>query len=374
MKIAFDFNTVVKNKYSGFYTFGINLLKAFDAMDEDLEFRLFLHRKYMHEAEAVLKDMNPERFKLCPARMRINHLKKLWKNFNFPRLEHYTGKFDLYHSFHNMMPPNRGKARVLTVHDLRRYRLPGFYNKAPEIFERAVRTADHIITVSDATRKDTCEIFNVDENKVTTVHLSCDPHLRPLTAAEKDSARVRIFSAAGSQEPGAYLLSISADDHRKNIGRTIEAFKLAKPQIGSMKLIVAGFLPKNGEELARIQAAAEQDKDIILAGPVEDLNLLIACSEGLLFNSLYEGFGIPILEAFACGVPVLTSDCSSMPEVGGDAAVYADPYDVAAIAEGIVRLFSAERETLIERGGLRRRDFSWEKAAKETLEVYKQMI
>lgn len=373
MKIAFDFNPVIKTKFSGFYTFGINLLKGFETVNEDVEFSLFYHRSLGQEAQEAVKDLDSERFKLTPCSTKINKLKKIWKYINFPKLQSFTGKFDIYHSFHNMMPPTGKAPRILTVHDLRRYRLPGFYGKPPKIFESAVKAADHIIAVSDSTKQDICDIFHITENKVSTVHLCNAPGLCPLSPSEKQNVIQQFFSAR-NEMPSPYLITISATDHRKNISRTIEAFHKVKKDIPGMKLVVAGFLPKDKTELQAINKYAESDKDIVLAGPVDDLNSLIAASEGLLFNSFYEGFGIPILEAFAFDIPVLTSNCSSMPEVGGSAALYADPSDTNEIAAGILEMFSDKRQTLIESGKKRLTDFSWDKSAAATYEVYKKVL
>ena len=373
MRVAFDFNPVIKTKYSGFYTFGVNLLRAFDQRN-DVEVRLFYQRRFTAEAREFAAGLSSGRLQLCPTRLKINHLKTMWKYCSLPRLEYFTGEVDVYHAFHNMMPPTKGVPRILTVHDLRRYRLPGLYNKPEQdIFTEAIRQADHIAAVSEATRKDICEIFGIAPDKVTAVPLACDPGLRPVAAEAKPLIVEQIFKGLNCAS-APYLATISATDHRKNILRTIRAFQKVKPSLpDGMKLVVAGFLPKNQEELAGSTAAAEQDSDIIIAGPVEDLGLLLSCSEGLLFNSLYEGFGIPILEAFAFGIPVLTSNCSSMPEVGGVAAFYCDPESETSIGDGITALFGDSRLPMIEAGRNRLADFNWKKSAQGYMDIYRKV-
>lgn len=374
MKVAFDFNPVIKTRFSGFYTFGVNLFKAFNSPEFDLSVKLFYSERFQAEADALRAELDPAKFSFHPTRLHINHLKKTWEWFGFPPLQWLTGDFDLYHSFHNMMPGTRGQPRILTVHDLRRYRLPDFYNKPEQkIFTRAVQQAKRIIAVSEATRRDICDIFQVSPEKVTAVPLACDASLRPLTPEDKERRRAEVCRSL-HLEPCHYLLTISATDHRKNILRTIQAYSKVKKQLPHLKLVVAGYLPKDEEELSQIRAAAERDHDIFLAGPVDDLYLLTACSEGLLFNSLYEGFGIPILEAFAMDIPVLTSNCSSMPEVGGEAALYADPQLVDEIAAGIVRLCGSERDGLVARGRERLKLFSWQLTARRTFELYHEVL
>lgn len=372
MNIAFDFNPVIKTKYSGFYTFGVKLLEAFNQLPGEARFQLFYNKRFQQEAEEAVASFNPDNFRLRPTMFKINQLKSLWKRCPFPKIELFTGPVDVYHSFHNMMPPTRGVPRVLTVHDLRRYRLPGFYNDTPEIFVNAVNSADHIIAVSDSTRNDIIDIFHVNPGKVSTVHLACSPDFAPPTEQQKAAVIHEFFSQRGLPA-SPFMLTISATDHRKNIPRTIAAFHRAKNSIPKLKLVVAGFLPKDDNELATIRKYASEDPDIILAGPVPDLCALMSAAEALLFLSLYEGFGIPILESFAYGVPVLTSNCSSMPEVGGDAALYADPESIDSIADAIPALFSEQRLNLVNSGLRRVKDFSWDKAARETLAIYKQL-
>jgi len=378
MRVAFDFNTVIKTRFSGFYTFGINLLQAFDRMPDSPEFRLFYSRRLENEAAQLKAQLSPAKFSFNATGVRINHLKTAWRWLGMPALQHFTGDFDLYHSFHNMMPPTRGKPRILTIHDLRRYRLPDFYGKAQQpVFERAVKAADHIIADSYATRNDVMEIFRMPAGRVTAVPLACDPVLKPLSPEVKRIRRAQLCAQLDIPDT-PYLLTISATDHRKNILRTIQAFRQVKEQlqeqIPQCKLLVAGFLPKLEREVVAIQTAAAADPDIVLAGPVDDLYAFTACSEGLLFNSLYEGFGIPILEAFAFDVPVLTSNCSSMPEVGGDAALYADPLQTDAIADGIVKLTGNMRNQLIVRGREQLQKFSWEETARQTMAVYRKLV
>jgi len=374
MQIAFDLNPVIKTRFSGFYTFGVNLLQAFNRPEFDLHIKLFYSQRFADEAEALKKTLSPDKFSFYPTAVRINHLKTAWKWLRMPALQRFTGEFDLYHAFHNMMPPTHGKPRVLTIHDLRRYRLPELYHKPEqEIFTRAVKSADHIIAVSEATRKDVCDIFHLPPERVTAVPLACDPSLRPLSQDEKLQRRAQLWAALNLPDM-PYLLTISATDHRKNIWRTIQAFQQKKKLLPPCKLVVAGYLPKEENELAPILASAASDPDIVLAGPVDDLYNFIACSDGLLFNSLYEGFGIPILEAFAMDVPVLTSNCSSMPEVGGDSALYADPHRVDEIADGIVKLSDpAIRRQLVESGRVRLQKFSWPETAGKTLAVYRKL-
>ena len=134
-------------------------------------------------------------------------------------------------------------------------------------------------------------------------------------------------------------------------------------------------MPKNDERFKMIDFDKIRD-NVILAGPLEEVETLLACADGLVFASLYEGFGLPIVEAFACGTAVITSNNSSMPEVAGDAGLYVDPYRVESIAEAIARLCceSDLRQELVANGFERCKQFSWRKSAEKTLSVYNKLL
>jgi glycosyltransferase involved in cell wall biosynthesis len=172
------------------------------------------------------------------------------------------------------------------------------------------------------------------------------------------------------------MLTFSSSDKRKNISRTINAFLSAEKRLpGNYKLVILGNLPKKDKEFDSIDFNKLAD-NIILTGPVDDIQDLLCCADCLVFASLYEGFGIPILEAFSCGLPVIASNCSSMPEVAGDAALLVDPYDEKSISEAMVRICSdiQLRNRLIDSGTQRFKQFSWKKTALKTLQVYKKLL
>jgi glycosyltransferase involved in cell wall biosynthesis len=141
-----------------------------------------------------------------------------------------------------------------------------------------------------------------------------------------------------------------------------------------LKLIVIGQLAKREHEFAR-KLKAKFYPDVIWAGLVDDLRPWLGCAKAFIFASLYEGFGIPILEAFACNTAVVTSNCSSMPEVAGDAALYVDPHSVESIADAIVKISKDEqlRENLVTAGRERSKLFTWQRTAREVIEVYKKL-
>lgn len=296
-----------------------------------------------------------------------------------PRLEWLLG-FDVLFSPNFVPPPTARRQVVLTVHDLA-FRL--FPETAPlatrqwlRRLERALRRAAQVIVVSEATRRDLLELYPVDPERVTVIHHGVDTE-RYRPAPDGEVARVR--SGLGLRRP--YLLFLGGIEPRKNLPRLVRAFaSLRSRRAGDGPgLVIAGaavpWNPEGKEELAAALASipdAVRDR-ISMPGYVDgpDKVALISGAEALVFPSLYEGFGFPVLEAMACGTPVLTSDVSSLPEVAGEAAVLIDPLDETSIAEGIDRL--SEDHTLRERlraAGLERvKRFTWDDTARRTVEV-----
>jgi glycosyltransferase involved in cell wall biosynthesis len=375
MRIAFDFNSILAHRFSGFYSYGTGLLAGFEQLEEKAEFLLFHSRRFSRQAEAVKEGLG-DWAKLKSTSIKMRWLENLWRWSNSPRLEYFTGEFDLYHCCHHLMPPSKGKHRLLTVHDLRRFKIPQLYQKSKtKFFELALKRADHFIAISQATKNDLCELFDIAEGKVDVVHLAAGKEFVPASEDEKQRIKKQFAQRFGA-EPGNYFVVFSSPDRRKNVARTIETFVSVRRQLpDNFKLVVAGSLPKNDKDFDSI-AYGKAAESIILSGPVEDVRGLFCCSEGLIFTSLYEGFGIPILEAFGCGVPVITSNCSSMPEVAGEAALYVDPYSIESIAEAMVKVCGdvETRERLINLGLSRGREFSWKRTAEKTLGVYRKLL
>lgn len=367
MRVAFDFNAVIKNRYSGFYTFGKGLLKGIERLDNRPEMLLLFEKKFQKTATEIKSGLG-EWAVLKPCPIKLRWIENIWQYIPFPSLNMLTGAYDIYHSFHHFMPLDTKKPKILTVHDLRRYMLPDLYPKSKlDRFERAVKRADHFITVSQATKDDLCEIFKVAPKMVDVVHLACDSS-RPITSEEKRLRRQKIARKHGINL-NKYFVAFSSSDRRKNINRIVNAFSMAAKEISmDINLVIIGSLIKDKP----IAEAA----NIHNIGYVRDVRPWLECSEGLIFASLYEGFGIPILEAFSASAPVITSNCSSMSEVSGDAALLVDPYDINSIAHAIIRLVrdSHLKDKLVQAGKERLKKFSWKKTAQKTVEAYKKLL
>jgi len=375
MRIAFDYNPILINKYSGFYAYGAGLLRGFEALSEKPEFLLFYSRCFSNQAKLIKKGIG-EWAQLSATFVKMRWLENLWCYSKYPKLQFFTGEFDIYHSTHHLMPPTKNKPRILTVYDLRRYKISELYKKSKlDLFESALKRADHFISISEATKKDLCSLFKIADSKVDVVHLASHAMLKPVLEPEKKELKKQLSKRLGVELEN-YLLVFSSPDRRKNISRTINAFLSAEKKLSNhFKLIVVGNLPKKDKEFNSINFSKLTDS-IVLTGPLDDIKDLFCCANCLVFASLYEGFGVPIVEAFSCRVPVITSNCSSMPEVAGDAALHVDPYSTESISEAMIKICNNRdlREKLIRAGTQRCKEFNWEKTAAKTLEVYKKLL
>jgi len=367
VKIAFDLDAALRNPHSGFYTFGTGLLQAMDKLDSKPEMLLFYQKRYRARAERIISRLGPWATGVC-VRFKFRWLQALWCYSSFPDISFFTGDFDLFHSFHHFLPPGRRKPSILTVHDLRRYVMPELYSKSKlDKFETAVRRADHFIAVSEATRNDLSRIFGIHPDRIDVVHLGCNARSEKIDRIDRIKTRERLLSSLNIKNTD-YFITISSKDPRKNIHRIIHAFNNARHRTDHrIALIIAGRLPEN--------CSAIQTDNIFSIGEVDDIIPWLACSSGLIFTSLYEGFGLPVLEGFNASIPVITSNCSSMPEVAGDAAILVDPNDTEAITHGIVSLLSHDglARQKVRAGREQAKKFSWKSTAEKTLRIYNKI-
>jgi alpha-1,3-rhamnosyl/mannosyltransferase len=376
IKVAIDFNPVLVNKFSGFYTFGFGLLEGFSQLEERPQLLLFHSGKFAAQAKELVNKEFRETAQQKTLAVKMRWLENFWKYFNFPKLQSLTGDFDIYHCFHHLMPPTNGRPRIMTIYDMRRYKLPELYKKSKlDLFENAVKKTDHFLAISEATKQDLCSVFKIQENRVDVIPLASG--IEPVFYSQQQKAETKAkLSEKIGQKIDEYFVAISSPDSRKNISRTVEAFELAAKNIAeNTKLLVIGNLDKRNSELER-KLKARLYKNVFWAGTVDDMRPWLACSNALIFASLYEGFGIPILEAFACGTAVITSNISSMPEVAGDAALYVDPFSSESISQAIIKISNDQhlRQSLIAAGRERNKFFTWRRTAKEVIKVYGKLV
>jgi glycosyltransferase involved in cell wall biosynthesis len=286
----------------------------------------------------------------------------------------------LFHEPHYVLPPATRCRAVVTIHDCIHLMFPQYlpgamaYYYARFSMWSAVRQADRILTVSETSKRDILKFFDIPPEKVAVIYNAIDERFLAEPDAERmDHVRQRY------QLDHPFLLYVGNIKPHKNLGRLIEAFALARANgLGNLRLVIVGDQLSKYPPLRQAVHRHRLDKDVRFLGfqPYDTLSVFYRLARAFVFPSLYEGFGLPPLEAMACGTPVVTSNVSSLPEIAGGAAVLVDPYDPTSIADGIVRAATDEplREELIRRGLARARDFSWARSVAETHQIYMDVL
>ena len=228
-------------------------------------------------------------------------------------------------------------------------------------FPRYARKAAKIITVSEFSKHDIIENYGVEPEKIHVVYNGANEGFKPLSEEEK--MQVRNQYTAGYQ----YFMFVGSLHPRKNLARLFPAYDLFKERTGSdVKLLIVGEKRWWTEPIQKAFEAMKHQDDVVFVGhlQMDELNRVTAAALSSVYVSYFEGFGIPIIEAYRCNVPVITSNVTSMPEVAGDAALLVDPFNVESIADAMVQMLDDNVcNALIEKGRRRRHDFSWDKAA-----------
>ncbi|MCK6472253.1 MAG: glycosyltransferase family 4 protein [Planctomycetes bacterium] len=287
---------------------------------------------------------------------------------------------DVFHGLDARLPGPWMKAKlVVTIHDVfsalqsKEFATEEFRRMKAERYRDLVERADRIVVVSEACRRDVLATLEPDPAKLRVVYESGGPGFGPQDESRISDVRKRY----GLSTP--YVVYVGTINKRKNVPAMIAAFAKARKKSGSNAVFaIAGRVGFGGDEIrAAIEKAGAADSVKLLGYvPDEDVAPLYGGALGMLFATLYEGFGIPVVEGFACGCPVLGGTEGSVPEIAGGAALLADPKDEEQIAAQIEILLSdeAKRAELKAKGLERAKFFSWEKAAKECLEIYKELL
>lgn len=283
----------------------------------------------------------------------------IWNRIHIFPVEKLVGKIDIFHSSDWTQPPSRA-FKITTIHDL----VPLIYPKLsnPKIikvhekrFHWIINEVDRVIVPSQITATDASKL-GLDRFKIKVIPEAPDPIFKPesIEKIEQIKKKYNIF--------GKYFLSVGVNP-RKNSERIIRAFEKIRAGL-DLKLVFIGIN----------NYLIEPKRGVIFTGhiPYEDLPSIYSGAEALLYPSLYEGFGLPILEAFSCKIPVLTSCTGSMKEIADKAAVLVDPYSIDSIASGIINILQ-NRDKYISAGLKKIKRYSWENNAKETLELYKKL-
>jgi glycosyltransferase involved in cell wall biosynthesis len=380
MHVGIDFTAGVWQG-AGIGRYTRELIGAVLAQSLDLRFTLFYAAGF---PGADSPPYLPEVHRLCashphtravPIPLPPRRLTQVWHRLRIPLpIEWLTGPLDILHAPDFVPPPTRARTLV-TIHDLSymvhpECAVPGVAAYLRDAVPRALKQASIIIADSESTRRDLHRLLNIALDRVTVVYPGVDARFRPLPPEVCEPVRRRL------NLPRRFILFVGTIEPRKNLVRLLEAFARIDPTTGGEDLFLV-LVGRRGWMYQPVFAAIDRlnlrDRVQLLDFVADsDLPVVYNLAQVFVYPSLYEGFGLPPLEALACGTPVVTSDNSSLPEVVGNAALLARADDVEALSEGMIRLLKdvALRDRLRQAGLEQARRFRWEASARQIIEHY----
>ena len=307
----------------------------------------------------------------------------IWDQFLFPHIAVplAAGKFkpEVIHYTNNIVSCCGSAPAVVSIYDMSPFVLPksfiylhGVYQRA--YFRFAVKKAAKIITISENSKTDICRILKINEKKIVVIPLAANiaEETGPI-----DEVTVNLQTRFGITAP--FILYAGPIHPRKNVGRLIEAYAQLKMSKGiPHQLVIAGSLRWKGKEAIQVESLNKVKEDVIFTGGVTDsdlVNLYKSC-DVFVYPSLYEGFGLPVLEAMSLGAAVVTSNTSSLPEVAGDAAILVNPREVTDVSRGIWKILDEPEfaKQLRKKGMEQAKQFSWKNTAEKVLKVFESVV
>jgi glycosyltransferase involved in cell wall biosynthesis len=374
MRIGFDLRPFLKEE-TGIGVYFKKLLFMLAKLDQSNEY--FLFSSSMKDRFDPRKIPFFAKSKFLDLRFPVKAVNFLWFRLGWPNLDaFFRTRLDLTHSPTPLSLPTKGK-KIVTVHDLFFLDFPEMADKrAWRIDSRRIRKslhrADGIIAVSHYTEQQLLERFGLDRGKIRIIHHGIN--LKEWETDERESLE-RIKKALAL--PSDFLLFVGAHEPRKNLPLLLKALRIVHDRYQKIALVIVGRKGLDSENVQKDIRGLELDSWVKMVSYVDESELrhIYHLGSVFVFPSLSEGFGIPLLEAMACGLPIVTSRSSALPEIAQDAALYIDPHDPEDLATEIIHVLKDKtlKEKLVSAGKKRVRSFSWEKAATETLAFYEDI-
>jgi glycosyltransferase involved in cell wall biosynthesis len=377
MQIAIDIRPLLEPEQSGVGVYLTRLLEAMLPLASNHEVFLFLN--HYGKAPVAL-----DRWRNSSARLQWFRWPNKLLNAGFyfirqPKLDRLFGEMDVVWMPNlNFIALSSRAKLVVTCHDLSFELYPEFFSLKHRLWHRLINPsalyhrADHVIANSENTKKDLVRHYHLPGEKISMIYPGIDQPKDPIELAEK--ARVRSLY----QLPSSYLLHVGTIEPRKNVESLLQAFHLLARRHHDLHFVLVGKMGGKSRLIRTLRQMIPEPHRIHFLGyvPARHLRGIYANARATVFPSYYEGFGFPPLESMVAGTPVITSPHSSLSEVGGDAVLYADPYNVAEIAAVLDELLTspALAEALRQRGHARVTQFSWERTARHTLRCLEDVL
>lgn len=379
MKVSLELQPCLKNKSGiGVYTYEIaKNIQKFDDINFCGDIFNFINRDNI-DASIEGLNFNNNIFKLFP----YGVYRRIWSYVPIKHNWLFNDKSDIYHFFNFIVPPRiKGKV-ITTIHDMTYELYPETMDKRnlkriKNDIQYSVNRADKIITVSESSKKDIINFLSVDESKIEVIYNGVEYDRFNKSYSEDEKSKIRVKYTL----PENYILYMGTLEPRKNIESIIEAFSLFKkentPSSKNIKLVIAGKKGWLFESIFNLVHKLNIKDDVIFTDYIaeNDKSIIYNMASLFIFPSLYEGFGIPVLEAMASSVPVITSSVSSLPEVAGDAAILVAPKDIQSIAKYIGEILGNEElnKNLVEKGHKQAKKFTWESSAEKLVNIYRNL-
>lgn len=364
LKIAVNARMLLANRLDGTGWFAYQTLKRLAAKHPEVDFIFLFDRKYSEEF--IFADNIKPMVVWPPTRHAL--LSYIWFQISIKALLNKL-KPDLFLSPDGLLPIGAKCKKLAVIHDINFHHRPQdmkfwtrkFFN---HYFPKYAEEATRISVVSEFTKQDLVREYNINPEKIDIVYNAADEGYGPRTEEEKNITRSKY--TAGEQ----YFIFVGSISPRKNIARLLQAFELFKKESSSkMKLVIAGALFWGKAEIDKILYGMNFKNDVIFTGRInnDDLIQLMAAAFCLSYTPIFEGFGVPLVEAMRSEIPIISANVTSMPEIAGKAALYVDPLSVEEIKNAMLKIYTDKnlRKQLIEEGKMQSQKFSWGKSAEE---------
>lgn len=378
MRIGIDIRSLVEGKQSGVEEYVINLLTNIFELDTKNEYRLFCNA-YKSKSLDISIFKNYKNVKIYKFNWPNKILNLSFRLFNYPKINKMLGGVDIFFAPNIMFFGISKKCKlVLTIHDLSFEYYKRFLSPWRRFWhwflgpKKLAQRADKIICPSYSTKNDLIKTYKIPAEKIEVVYSGLNNDFKKLEAI---SYKLKAMYGL----PEKFILFLGTFEPRKNIIGIISAYEKLKVEYNvPHKLVLAGGSGWQNKSVFEAITKSNVKNDIILTGAIDqkDKCAIYNLTSLFIYPSFYEGFGFPPLEAMACGVPVITSSCSSLAEVAGDGALMVNPYNVEEIAAAMQHVLFDEKlqGNLVRKGYEQTKKFGWEEAANETLEMFRCLV
>jgi len=374
MKIGINARYIQRKTITGIENYILNLILNLKKIDKNNNYYLFFEK----DRQIPIDFICDKNFKaVIPKFPTKNQIERIVLNQILLNSCIRKSRLDLFHEPFFTSPFFKTCPTIITVYDIGCYIHPEFFDLKTKLYfnilvQRSIKNADCIITISDSAKKDMVNYLKIEPDKIEIIYAGLDNNFIKINSESK-LKNVKIKYNISKD----YILHVSFISPRKNLINLIKAFDIFKKNTKEgIQLVIAGGKVWNSKKVFELVKSLKLEKDIIFTDhvPKEDLIILYSYAILFIYPSIYEGFGLPTLEAMSCGCPVITSKLSSLPEVCGDAALYINPYDVEGMAAAILNLTIDDslKKLLIIKGFKNIKRFDWVKTAIKTLKIYER--